>query len=72
MRHEQYTCDRCHEKIDSERHSGDWVFTIGHTQYMRRIVFGSSDLCAECKVQIVEATSALWKALWPKLVKPEK
>lgn len=68
MRHEQYTCDRCHGKVDgSPKHQGPWIFTIGHVQILKREMFGSGHLCEECFNLVKEVTAILWMALFPKL-----
>lgn len=70
MRHEQYTCDRCHGKVDGVPSAqGDWYFRIGELHPCKlRMTAGNNDLCQECLDQVVSATMALWRALWPKMV----
>jgi len=67
MKHEQYTCDRCGEKMEKyPKAHGDWAFSIGLLCVMRHSA-GSGHLCDRCFEQVKTLTDAFWLALFPRL-----
>ncbi len=72
MRHEQYTCDRCGEKMEKHPQAhGQWTWSIGLLCVMRRDP-GPGHLCDRCYEQVKLLMDVFWIALFPRLRESKK